>query len=333
MLMKLSLVQKYIIFTLLVISLFACKHTPVENDSVNKGSIKGYVRESASLQYISLATVVLDETTVTTGSDGTYSILGLDKGEYSLKAYKPGFDTTTVTVYVNAGDTSRANFFLTEKATQDDFGAIKGFVRDISTTALIDSVIISTGDNVYLTDVTGNFHIKYLDPGFYDLTATKAGYDTMSLRILAEVGVTSTANFYLNYTGEAPPVPEDTVYAVWEFENTGTNHTISVPASVAPTIKGEAIQPGDLIGVFYDSSGVDACAGYSVWTGGNIPVTAWGDDNTTSLKDGFSTGESFIWKIKDVSTGKSYNAVATYNSGDETFISNGLTIVATLKVE
>ncbi|GJQ64226.1 MAG: hypothetical protein SCALA702_32790 [Melioribacteraceae bacterium] len=326
-------IKNYLIYTLLVLSIFACKHTPVENDEVNKGSIKGYVRESSSMAYISLATVVLDETTVTTDSDGNYSILGLEQGEYSLLAFKPGYDTTSVKVYVNAGDTSRANFFLTEKATLEDFGAIKGFVRDISTTELIDSVIISTGDSLYLTDITGNYHIQYLEPGYYDLSATKAGYDTMSLRILAEVGVTSVANFYLNYTGEAPPTPEDTVTAIWEFDNTGTNHTISVPSSVAPTIKGAAIQPGDLIGVFYDSSGVDACAGYSVWTGNNIPVTAWGNDNTTSEKDGFSTGEAFRWKIKDVSTGKSYNAVATYASGDETFVSNGLTIVATLKVE
>jgi|GEM_PF-1109527 len=332
-LMTLSKLKPYISIVFMLLFIFACKHTPVENEAVNKGAIKGYVRDKNSMTYISLAYVAIEQSTYRTSDAGTYSIPGLAKGTYTLQAFKPGYDTSYVTVTVLAGDTTRANFFLNENFVETNFGTISGFVRDISTTALIDSAIITFDTTSYLTDVTGNFNITGLTPGYYDLFATKEGYDTMTLRINAVANEIATANFYLNFTGELPPPPEDTVTAVWKFTNTGINHIISIPSAVNPTIKGVAIEVGDLVGVFYDSSGVDACAGYSVWNGGNIPVTAWGNDITSSVKDGFSTNETFSWKIKDVSEGKSYNAVATYASGNGYFENNGLTILATLKVE
>lgn len=123
----------------------------------------------------------------------------------------------------------------------------------------------------------------------------------------------------------------------WSFINTGINHILLLPLTANPNINGSPLSNGDYVGVFYDSSGVLLCAGYSVWTGtGNIVVTAWGDDQTTSgVKEGFANGEVFKWMIWRKSDVKTFRAYATYQSGglfsnDSTFAVNGLSGLASL---
>ncbi|MEA3445614.1 MAG: SprB repeat-containing protein, partial [Bacteroidota bacterium] len=83
----------------------------------------------------------------------------------------------------------------------------------------------------------------------------------------------------------------------WTYTNTGINHTILIQTGVV-TIDGDSIQIGDYVGVFYDDNGTLECGGYSVWTSSlSIAVSAWGDDSSTSFKDGFDPGESFNWKV------------------------------------
>jgi hypothetical protein len=99
----------------------------------------------------------------------------------------------------------------------------------------------------------------------------------------------------------------------WKFANTGTSHTVVVPLNANPNIAGTALVSGDYIGVFYDSSGTLACAGYEKWTGtASIAVSAFGDDPTSAAKDGFTADEVFRWKIWRQSDSHAYVAKATY---------------------
>jgi hypothetical protein len=108
----------------------------------------------------------------------------------------------------------------------------------------------------------------------------------------------------LKKTGATPP---------WLYSNTGVSHTVIVPLNSNPKVDDNALSAGDCIGIFYDSSGTTSCAGYGVWTGSsNLAIPAFGDDATTTQKDGLDSGEQFKWKIWRQSNGYTCNAVARY---------------------
>ncbi len=123
----------------------------------------------------------------------------------------------------------------------------------------------------------------------------------------------------------------------WQFINTGISHTIIIPTGANPNINGTALIAGDYVGVFYDSLGALACAGYERWTGsGSIAISAFGDDPTSGSKDGFSSGEVFRWKIFRANGGIIYDAEATYSptggvvTHTNTYASNGISQLMSL---
>lgn len=98
----------------------------------------------------------------------------------------------------------------------------------------------------------------------------------------------------------------------WHYTNTGVNHTILVQGTTPITVSGQQIVNGDYIGVFFDSLGTLACAGYAVWTGSTTAVTAWGADALSGGHNGFAANEEFKWKIWKQQGNLTYNATATY---------------------
>ena len=88
---------------------------------------------------------------------------------------------------------------------------------------------------------------------------------------------------------------------VWEQPNTGVSATISVGEfsvwnMVSPTLNGQEMPIGALIGVFYQQNGEYLCGGFNTWTGtGMIAISPQGDDSTTPDIDGFLTDESYAW--------------------------------------
>lgn len=123
----------------------------------------------------------------------------------------------------------------------------------------------------------------------------------------------------------------------WKTVNTGNSHTVIIPMVCNPMILGVPLQAGDYIGVFYDSAGVPKCAGFDTWSGStNISVAAFGDDPTTSAKDGLAAGEAFNWKIFRASDGRIFDAEATYVpvggliTNTDLYSSNGISQLASL---
>ncbi len=320
---------------LMVIALLAvsCKHS---DDGINTGwtvgFLRGYVRDDSTLSYIEDATIELDGEVYETSSNGYYTILNVTPGEKFLMAYKDGYDTASTYINISVGDTSYANFFLTPEPEEPEYASIQGFIRNVTTWEFVTAAEIHFEDSIYYSNSSGRYLINRILPGYHTLKATKAGYDTMSLIVDAQNDLDATANFYIRKEEDAPPA--DTSKVVWTYTNTGSNHIVSIPVSISPTVYGDPLLPGDMIGVFYDSLGTDACAGYAVWDGSsNLPLAVWGDDNTTNEKDGLTSGETFKWKIRRISNLKTYDATATFSSGNDFFVSNGLSILSSLKVE
>ena len=121
----------------------------------------------------------------------------------------------------------------------------------------------------------------------------------------------------------------------WSYTNTGNNHQILIPEFATITLAGSAIEVGDYIGVFYDSLGTLACGGYLQWQGSTVSLAAWGDNTLTTEKDGFDTGETFVWKIWDASAGVEYYAFATYQTAGfantDTYVTNGTSGITSLE--
>ena len=120
----------------------------------------------------------------------------------------------------------------------------------------------------------------------------------------------------------------------WTFtSNTGNMLTVAVPISVAPQINGRALQTGDAIGFFYKSGSNYVCAGYEVWTGSNLGVTLWGDNDQTTAKDGFSANDTIYIKVWDGQSGAEINATATYNPGSVLYSAGSFSVMATLTLQ
>jgi hypothetical protein len=85
----------------------------------------------------------------------------------------------------------------------------------------------------------------------------------------------------------------------WEFTNTGIVHMISLFPSASPDFCGIPLQTGDFIGLFFiDENGQEKCGGCARWidTTSSIGLFAFGDDSfTPDIKEGFNSGEKFIW--------------------------------------
>ena len=122
----------------------------------------------------------------------------------------------------------------------------------------------------------------------------------------------------------------------WYYTNTGNNHTILIPQTATITVDGIPAVAGDYIGVFYDSLGTEACAGYIEYDPTtNLALSAWGDDSQTNAKDGFDANELFTYKIWNSQTNEFVDFLSvTYNTGfpnlDE-FATNGMSGISSME--
>lgn len=121
----------------------------------------------------------------------------------------------------------------------------------------------------------------------------------------------------------------------WYFTPTDSFHTILIPMEANPNIVGTPLSTGDYIGVFYDSSGALACAGYVRWPSTDISIKAYGDEFETPVKEGFYDDEVFTWKFWRRIDQKQFIATAKYDSTydqDSLYVDGGLSRLTGLYV-
>jgi len=146
--------------------------------------------------------------------------------------------------------------------------------------------------------ITLTFNSEGLENGTYEKTISITSNDPQNP--VVEVPVT------LNVLESTQP---------WEVTVTDKVHFINVPASANPNIYGQPLGTGDWIGVFYiNDEGYETCGGAAmIDASGNATVLAYGDDETTPDKDGFSDNEIFRWKLYSTAWGEEFTASATYD--------------------
>ena len=168
-----------------------------------------------------------------------------------------------------------------------------------------------------------------LEPGETISWSHSHSLDDLSLGYHDLIGVIDAIDnpLYTDYTYfqilEGCSMPQ-----VWYFIPTFQAHTIEIPPYIIPDFFGDAVNEGDWLGVFYYNDQAQlVCGGAGRWSylGGAI-VTAFGDNPSTSEKDGFAPGEEFHWKIFSCSEEDAIMAVAEYDPQmphQGTFVSSG----------
>jgi hypothetical protein len=93
-------------------------------------------------------------------------------------------------------------------------------------------------------------------------------------------------------------------------DHTGNSMSILVQTSIVPTVNGNALAAGDIIGVF-TSSGL--CVGAKRWnTVSNSVITVWGDNEQTPAIDGAVTGDTLSFRVWDSSAAQEVHAAVTW---------------------
>jgi hypothetical protein len=141
--------------------------------------------------------------------------------------------------------------------------------------------------------------------------------------------------------GESMPaavfITNDTTMVVpdgWNFNPTAFAHNIYIPVETMSRSNLE-MSAGDMIGVFYHQDGVPYCAGVVGYQNGYLMITAYGDDPTTTQKEGLAFGETIYWKVYFQELGMEYELNVTYDAAmpqhDGTFHMNGLSMLSTME--
>ena len=153
------------------------------------------------------------------------------------------------------------------------------------------------GNGVYWPSQGVNF-LPFLTPGRAYMVYVHAPA-TISFETLK--GDAIEGEFYPEYVNNTP----------WnEVVATGTSHTIAVTADALAEVDG--LEYGDVIGLFTQDG---LCAGYLEYNGytSAVSITAFSDDETTKLTDGFAVNEAMTLKLYKPATNEEFVLVAKYD--------------------
>jgi hypothetical protein len=140
----------------------------------------------------------------------------------------------------------------------------------------------------------GIFTIEALMPGI--------GY-------LVNLNAPVTVDFAPKYATEPQQITKPVNMSLWKDPvNTGNPHMISVAAEAL-----SVLEPGDYIGVFNQAGNISGLANYTL-TGKNLLLVAYGDDFTTTTKEGLSEGEAMTFSVYRATTGQAYNIDVTFDA-------------------
>ena len=250
-------------------------------------------------------------------SNGGGTVLTNATGEYTknLNYGYSGVATPELLGY-SFVPTHRTYSNLTQNRLSDHYTAteqtviISGYINDTDMGTPIEDVVVffNNGGGSDTTDYEGYYAMElpygwsgtaYPDKDDYTFSPTSRSYSEVQTNL-----------FNNNYEGTQSFTPPG-----WNVVPTDISHVISIPIFSHPKINGTQIAIGDYIGVFYwdEASQTEKCGGFCEWTGSNA-VTAFGDDASSSNKDGFYENEKFRWRIHKMFNSTDYEAIATYHA-------------------
>jgi hypothetical protein len=196
-----------------------------------------------------------------------------------------------------------------------------------SITFLVSATDMNGDTLTYAWRVNGASEKAGLDSSFSRVFTGNPGVSQYVLCTVSDPGGLRDSTAW-NFTLIADSVAAPPTY--WSSQaKTGKNCSIYI-SGLNMQIGTQSFRYGDAIGVFYKRNDSLICGGYTIWENKNTALTAWGDDDQTTMKDGFSEGETFAFKVWDSRSGKVFNATAQFSQGAPTYATNGLYVLSSL---
>jgi len=169
----------------------------------NYGQITGIVKNSKTfipIENVNLTTLPVTSS-ITSDATGKYTFVNVSPGTYTLFAKKVGYDSTSISVNVIAGQITKADIYLTEQDTTvpPTTGSIVGEIQDAQTLIAIPGALVSTNpatSTVFSTN-SGSYSFTNIPPGDYTVSVSKIGYQNSTAKITVIVGNESRADFML----------------------------------------------------------------------------------------------------------------------------------------
>jgi hypothetical protein len=163
------------------------------------GTITGVVKNSASNQPVSGATVTVAGTNLSTtsGGDGSYTLSNVPAGSQTLNVTKSGFRSATAQVTVTAGQSVTQDISLTSGA-----GTVTGTVRNAATgQPLSGATVTVAGTNLSATSGgDGSYTIAGVPAGAQTLNASASGFIATQVQVNVPDGQSVTQNISLSPT-------------------------------------------------------------------------------------------------------------------------------------
>jgi len=162
-------------------------------------SIEGIVSEEGTGRAIGQVFIVSTTSShaVVSDIDGFYALKDLRSGTYTLTAVKSNYDTTKIVVTVDSARTVTRGDIVMRVVKNP--GGIRGRVIDQSNDSGVVASNITTNpfQGQVNTDNSGNYLLLSVTPGSYDLTATKFGYSSKTIKMKVSADSISVVDFIL----------------------------------------------------------------------------------------------------------------------------------------
>jgi len=172
---------------LLPVLLFLCGMLGgLQPAAAQTGGINGFVRDTQNRAVSGASVAVLSGPTtrrpVTTRSDGSFTLSGLNGGAYRFEASRTGFTSAVREFSVVSGVNARVDFTLADNRVQGT--QVRGVVTRRDTSAPLGGVRVELtgafGTQFQVTDETGLYAFTGLDTGTYRVTASRAGFTNLT---------------------------------------------------------------------------------------------------------------------------------------------------------
>jgi len=255
------------------------------NQIIVPGSITGSITDAEDGSAISGAQVSDGSRTALTDALGSYTINNVPPGNYQVVASKEGYEGSSLTVTVLAGSTAIADFSLNEIIVP---GSITGSVTDAKDGSAIVGATVTDGTRTITTDATGKYNIANVPPGTYEVTASKAGYVSLTSTVAVVSGGTAVMNFSLN---QKPPATNamwvDTIRFIKNRKNLSIEVKVVTAAGGLPWAKvGLSLQCSN--GKVWRFSGTTNTAGLVTFRLSKSPVGSYLAAVTSLTCNGFT---------------------------------------------
>ena len=174
--------------------------------NANSGDVLGTVVDSQTkvgLDAVSLQIVELPNFTSTSANNGSFSLRGIDPGQYTLRAVRQFYEAKQLAITISAGQVlTLAPIGLRSPS----FATVAGQIKDQNGIPLKD-VQLSVGNSTALTDATGSYQLTGIPAGSNTLSASKTDYQSASALLNFLAGQTYLFSPILQTGSGTPPTP------------------------------------------------------------------------------------------------------------------------------